>query len=69
LFAATLGSMKLNSIEQVNNLKTLQVIVAALEEGVPRDPRNAKLFVILVPSDHAVHKPDNVQLSQSTGAE
>jgi hypothetical protein len=32
-FAAVLGSMKLNSLEQVDNLKTLQEIVVALESA------------------------------------
>jgi hypothetical protein len=32
-FAAVLGSMKLSSLEQVDNLKTLQEIVVTLETG------------------------------------
>jgi hypothetical protein len=31
-YAAILGSMKLSSLEQVDNLKTLQEIVVALEQ-------------------------------------
>jgi hypothetical protein len=34
-FAAVLGSMKLSSLEQVDNLETLQGIVIALEAAVP----------------------------------
>ena len=32
-FAGILGSLKLSSLDQVDNLKTLQQIVVALEEG------------------------------------
>jgi hypothetical protein len=33
IFAGILGSLKLSSFDQVDNLKTLQEIVVALEEG------------------------------------
>lgn len=35
-FAAVLGSLKLSSLDQVDNLKTLQEIVVALEAAAPR---------------------------------
>lgn len=35
-FAAALGSLKLSSLDQVDNLKTLQEIVVALEAAAPR---------------------------------
>ena len=35
-FARVLGSLRLNSLDQVDNLKTLQEIVAALEAAAPR---------------------------------
>jgi len=35
-FAAVLGSLKLSSLDQVDNLKTLQEIVIALEAAAPR---------------------------------
>jgi Rad52/22 family double-strand break repair protein len=37
VFAAVLGSLKLSSLDQVDNLKTLQEIVVALEAAAPRD--------------------------------
>jgi hypothetical protein len=36
VFAAVLGSLRLGSLDQVDNLKTLQEIVIALEEGATR---------------------------------
>jgi hypothetical protein len=36
VFAAVLGSLRLSSLDQVDNLKTLQEIVIALEEGATR---------------------------------
>lgn len=38
-FAAVLGSMRLNSLQQVDNLKTLQEIVVALESAVQNSIR------------------------------
>jgi hypothetical protein len=35
-FAAVLGSLRLSSLDQVDNLKTLQEIVVALETAAPR---------------------------------
>lgn len=35
-FAGILGSLKLSSLDQVDNLKTLQEIVVALEAAAPR---------------------------------
>jgi len=35
-FAAILGSLRLSSLDQVDNLKTLQQIVVALEEVASR---------------------------------
>jgi hypothetical protein len=35
-FAAVLGSLKLSSLDQIDNLKTLQEIVVALEAAAPR---------------------------------
>jgi hypothetical protein len=36
VFAAVLGSLRLSSLDQVDNLKTLQEIVVALETAAPR---------------------------------
>jgi hypothetical protein len=36
VFAAVLGPLRLSSLDQVDNLKTLQQIVVALEEGATR---------------------------------
>jgi hypothetical protein len=38
-FAAVLGSMKLSSLEQVDNLKNLQKVVLALEAAVQNSIR------------------------------
>jgi hypothetical protein len=38
-FAGILGSLKLNSLDQVDNLKTLQQIVVALEAAVQNQIR------------------------------
>src|SRR5579863_8889518 len=45
LAAAVLGSLRLSSLDQVDNLKTLQEIVVALEEAAAQSEEMSFLFV------------------------